>query len=302
VLLGVLGKSSIPDLGVDRGSVEDSLGAFEDNADDSAGSNKMPNNERMKDAKTVNDKGFAKPREAWQAPPHIPGGPGNMKLPEEMMERIKRRSEDMTDEERERIREKMAKRKSRPARPPQAHTFDIKDGEGNIIRLDPEHFPNAKIFLIVNIASGSDYMSQLHGLEKLYTDFKPRGLEIIAFPSNSFNEEPLEDEEIQLLIKDQYHVTFPVMSKVDVNGESTTKLYAFLKSAGIGPPPRSPVGMSPGSELKKMDIQWNFEKFLVYEARGRERVMRFPFDMEALEVGKHVGRSLMMMAPKKSEL
>merc|ERR1711879_489580 len=142
-------------------------------------------------------------------------------------------------------------------------------------------------------------MGQLLGLEKVYQDFKPRGLEILAFPSNSFGEEPLEDEEIQLLIKERYDVTFPVMSKIDMNGDSTSPLFAFLKSKGIGPPPKGPKWISPDSEMKQTHIRWNFEKFLVYQARGRERVMRFPFDMEPLEVGMHVERSMMMMNTKK---
>jgi len=293
-LLGVPGKSPLSDVGVERGSVEDSLGSVGDNADDRAGSKKIPNIDKM-NAKTVDDKGFPNLREKWKGPP-------DMKMPEELMERMKRRPEDLTEEERERIREKRAKRKSRPAGPPVAHIFDIKDGEGNIKHLDSEHFPNAKIFMILNIATGCDEMSQLPGLEKVYRDFKPRGLEIIAFPTNSFNEEPLEDEEIQLLIKEQYDITFPVMSKIDVNGDSTSPLYAFLKSHGIGPPPQKPKWTTPGSELKQTDIQWNFEKFLVYEARGRERVMRFPYDMEPQEVGMHVERSMMMMSYKKIEL
>eukprot|EP00495_Collosphaeridae_sp_1-RS-2012_P000844 TRINITY_DN10872_c0_g1_i1.p4 TRINITY_DN10872_c0_g1~~TRINITY_DN10872_c0_g1_i1.p4 ORF type:complete len:62 (-),score=12.61 TRINITY_DN10872_c0_g1_i1:58-243(-) len=60
------------------------------------------------------------------------------------------------------------------------------------------------------------------------------------------------------------------MSKIDVNGDSTSPLYAFLKSKGIGPPPKRPDWISPETEMKIQDIQWNFEKFLLYEARGRK--------------------------------
>merc|ERR550534_1686248 len=202
---------------------------------------------------------------------------------------MKKRPEDLTEEEREKLRERRARRKSRPAGPPQIHVFDIKDGEGNIIHLDKEHFPNAKIFMIVNIATGSDLMSQLEDLEKIYKDFKPRGLEILAFPSNSFNEEPLEDDEIQLLIKEQYGITFPVMAKVHVNGDNTSTLYTFLKNKGVGPPPKTPDWtplMDAG--LQNKEIRGNFEKFFVYEARGAERVMRFPSDMELMELRMHV--------------
>jgi len=182
-------------------------------------------------------------------------------------------------------------------------SFDITDGQGEIVYLDKKHFPRAKVFFIVNIASESEYTWQLAELQSLYTSLRRRGLEIIAFPSNSFNEEPLEDEQIQVLMKEQYDVTFPVMGKCDVNGPDTTPLYKFLKTVALGGTPKVPE-WAPLEEsgLSETDIQWNFDKFMVYKSRGKERVIRFPFDFHPLDLERHIERTIEIVNEAKIEL
>jgi len=176
---------------------------------------------------------------------------------------------------------------------PKLESIDITDGEGKVVRLDKNHFPRAKVFFIVNIASRSDYAGQLAELENLYATLGKYGLEIVAFPSNSFNQEPLEDEDIQSFMKEQYDVSFPVMAKCDVNGPDTTPLYKFLKREALGGTPKVPE-WAPLEEsgLTETDIQWNFDKFLVYNVKGKMRVVRFPFDLNPSSLEKHIERIL----------
>lgn len=103
-----------------------------------------------------------------------------------------------------------------------------------------------KTVLIVNTASKCGFTPQFEGLEKMYEDYKDRGLVILGFPSNQFaNQEPGDEKSISEGCVLNYGVSFPMFSKVDVNGPNTHPLYQFLKA-----------------ELKG-DIKWNFTKFLV---------------------------------------
>jgi len=199
--------------------------------------------------------------------------------------------------------ESEAKRKREQQGAVRLDSFDITDGQGNVVNLGKKHFPRAKVFFIVNIASESEYTWQLAELETLYARLKRRGLQIIAFPSNSFNEEPLEDDQIQVLMKEQYDVTFPVMGKCDVNGPNTTPLYDFLKSVALGGTPKVPE-WAPLEEsgLTETDIQWNFDKFMVYKVKGKERVMRFPFDLGPSHLERHIERTIEIVNENKIEL
>ncbi|KAI1318053.1 peroxiredoxin hyr1 [Mortierella claussenii] len=108
-----------------------------------------------------------------------------------------------------------------------------------------------KVVLVVNVASDCGFTEQYEGLEKLYNDYKDRGLVVIGFPCNQFGgQEPGTNEEIQTFCKLKYGVTFPVMDKIDVNGDNEDPVYAFLKSQKSGL-----MGLT--------RIKWNFEKFLV---------------------------------------
>lgn len=108
-----------------------------------------------------------------------------------------------------------------------------------------------KVILIVNTASKCGFTPQFEGLEILYKELHEQGLEILGFPCNQFgNQDPGEDGEIEEFCQLNYGVSFPMFSKVDVNGSGTHPLYKYLKKEAKG---------LLGSEK----IKWNFTKFLV---------------------------------------
>ncbi|MEJ5238255.1 glutathione peroxidase [Limisphaera sp. VF-2] len=106
-----------------------------------------------------------------------------------------------------------------------------------------------KVLLIVNVASKCGFTPQYAGLEQLYRKYRDRGLVVLGFPCNQFgNQEPGTPQEIKEFCTTRYQVSFPLFSKIEVNGPGRHPLYQWL--AG----PDSPY---PG------DIRWNFTKFLV---------------------------------------
>lgn len=107
-----------------------------------------------------------------------------------------------------------------------------------------------KIVLVVNTASKCGLTPQFEGLEKLYKDYKDKGLVILGFPCNQFaNQEPGDAKEISEGCLINYGVSFPMFAKTDVNGANAHPIYKYLKKQLKG---------FPGSEIK-----WNFSKFLV---------------------------------------
>lgn len=147
---------------------------------------------------------------------------------------------------------------------------------------------DAKAFLIVNVASKCGLTPQYEGLQKLYSEYKNKGLEILAFPANEFlGQEPGSDEEIQSFCSLTYNVTFPVNSKIIVKGEGQHELYRELTSTDVNYIKNeeskfegllSEKGLITGTEK---DIKWNFEKFLV-SANGEVVARYFP-DVEAID-------------------
>lgn len=108
-----------------------------------------------------------------------------------------------------------------------------------------------KTLLIVNTASKCGFTPQYEGLEALYKEYQKKGVEILGFPCNQFGkQEPGNDEEISSFCELNYGVSFPMFSKIDVNGQDTHPLYEYLKKQAPG---------LLGSEA----IKWNFTKFLV---------------------------------------
>lgn len=90
----------------------------------------------------------------------------------------------------------------------------------------------------------------MESFEKIYQKYKSEGLEILAFPSNTFNQEPLENERIAEEYYERFHVTYPIFSKIYVNGEETCSLYKYLKDVS-------------SKDGHPVDVKWNFEKFLI---------------------------------------
>lgn len=111
-----------------------------------------------------------------------------------------------------------------------------------------------RVLLIVNTASQCGFTPQYGALERLYRNYKERGLEVLGFPCNQFGaQEPGTEEEIGAFCQQNYGVSFPMFSKVDVNGPDVHPLFGFLKHQEPGL-----LGME--------RIQWNFTKFLVDRA------------------------------------
>lgn len=114
--------------------------------------------------------------------------------------------------------------------------------------------------LVVNTASKCGFTPQYEGLQALYAEYGPRGLVVIGFPCDQFaHQEPGDDTDIEQFCKVNYGVTFPLSTKVDVNGKKTDPVFVFLK--------KQAGGLIPA-------IKWNFTKFLV--APDGTTVRRFP--------------------------
>ena len=141
-----------------------------------------------------------------------------------------------------------------------------------------------KVLLLVNVASKCGLTPQYEGLEKLYSNSKAQGLEILGFPANNFlAQEPGSDAEIQEFCSLNYKVNFPLFSKISVAGDDKHPLYQTLIQAiperiGEGPWWKDLVdyGLTPNP---KPEVLWNFEKFLVNK-KG-EVVARFAPDITA---------------------
>jgi glutathione peroxidase len=127
------------------------------------------------------------------------------------------------------------------------YTFKIKDSRRNEKKMSDYQ---GKVLLIVNTASKCGFTPQYAELQALYNNLHSQGFEILAFPCDQFgHQEPGTDEEIQQFCQLNYGVTFPVFSKIEVNGSGAGPLFKYL------------TGQKPGP--KGADIQWNFTKFLI---------------------------------------
>ena len=108
-----------------------------------------------------------------------------------------------------------------------------------------------KVLLIVNTASECGFTPQYAGLETLYLNLKGKGFVVLGFPCNQFGaQEPGDATAIEQFCQVNFGVTFPMFAKIEVNGENTHPLYAYLKHEATG---------LLGTEA----IKWNFTKFLV---------------------------------------
>jgi len=126
--------------------------------------------------------------------------------------------------------------------------FTVTDIDGNAFPLS--NF-KGQVLLVVNVASQCGFTPQYVGLEELYKKYQSQGFSVVAFPCNQFgSQEPGSNEEIKCSIKDKFSATFPMMSKVDVNGDKVEPLFKHLKKE------------LPGI-LGTTGIKWNFTKFLV---------------------------------------
>lgn len=128
------------------------------------------------------------------------------------------------------------------------YDYNVKNIDGELISLAQY---KGKTLLIVNVASKCGFTDQYKELEEIYREYQSMGFEILAFPCNQFGaQEPGNEEEIKNFCQLTYDVTFPIFSKIDVNGENSDPLFVFLKES------------LPGI-LGSKKIKWNFTKFLV---------------------------------------
>jgi glutathione peroxidase len=108
-----------------------------------------------------------------------------------------------------------------------------------------------KVALVVNLASECGLTPQYEGLQALYDEYADQGLVVLGFPCNQFgSQEPGTDAEIEAFACERFDVTFPMFSKIDVNGPDAAPLYVWLKAEQPG-------------DGDSADVAWNFEKFLV---------------------------------------
>ncbi|EZG11576.1 glutathione peroxidase [Trichophyton rubrum] len=162
-----------------------------------------------------------------------------------------------------------ATRRTLSSSPPHTLVFSAKMSSAtSFYNFEPvdkkgEPFPLAslkgKVVLVVNTASKCGFTPQFAGLEELYksiTASHPDKFTILGFPCNQFgSQDPGSNDEIQSFCQVNYGVTFPVLGKIDVNGDNTAPVFNWLKKE------------MPGlMGLKR--VKWNFEKFLV-DAEGK---------------------------------
>jgi len=129
-----------------------------------------------------------------------------------------------------------------------AYDFSATDIDGQSLPLDDYR---GKVLLIVNVASKCGFTPQYAGLEKLWQDYRERGLVVLGFPCDQFgSQEPGNEAEIKEFCSLTYEVDFPMFAKIDVNGAAAHPLWKWLKD-------------EKGGLLGIDAIKWNFTKFLV---------------------------------------
>lgn len=130
------------------------------------------------------------------------------------------------------------------------NTFEFKADDISGTPVDLSKY-KGKVLLIVNTASKCGFTPQYKGLEQVYEQFKDKGAVVLGFPCNQFgSQEPEGEPEIGAFCEKNFGVTFPLFSKIDVNGSGAHPLFQHLKKAAPG---------LLGTEA----VKWNFTKFLV---------------------------------------
>ena len=155
------------------------------------------------------------------------------------------------------------------------YDFSVKDNADNEISL--RDF-SGKVLLIVNTASKCGFTPQYKGLEELQNKYGEEKFSIIAFPCNQFGgQEPGSNEEIQEFCYLNFQTSFPIMSKIDVNGADADPVYDFLKSEKKG-------------LLGSKGIKWNFTKFLV-DQKGKV-IKRYSPNTEPKDISTDIEKLL----------
>ncbi|KND02016.1 uncharacterized protein SPPG_02520 [Spizellomyces punctatus DAOM BR117] len=149
------------------------------------------------------------------------------------------------------------------------HELQVNDKRGKPFDLSQL---KGKVVIVVNVASKCGFTPQYKGLEELYQQYKDQGLVILGFPCNQFGSQaPGSAEEEGAVCQLNYGVTFPIMEKVEVNGDNVHPVYEWLKEQKAG-------------LLGLRRIKWNFEKFLI--DKDGKVVARYASTTEPASVGK----------------
>jgi glutathione peroxidase len=161
----------------------------------------------------------------------------------------------------------------------------IYDFEALSITGKPAHLSTqrGKVLLIVNTASACGFTPQFAGLEKLWADYRDKGLVIVGFPSNEFGaQDPGSNDEIASFCELNFGVSFPMMAKVEVNGAQAHPLWQWLKA------------QAPGL-LGSQGVKWNFTKFLV--GRNGQVLKRYAPNDAPESLRKDIEKALAAAAP-----
>jgi glutathione peroxidase len=131
-----------------------------------------------------------------------------------------------------------------------------------------------KVLLVVNTASECGYTPQYAGLEKLYKEYKDKGVVVLGFPSNDFGgQEPGSAKEIAQFCERRFKVTFPMFEKVRTKGEGQSPVYEFLARKHDAP-------------------KWNFHKYVVGKDGQVKATFASAVEPESAELKKALDKAL----------
>lgn len=155
----------------------------------------------------------------------------------------------------------------------QLYDIVVKDNELNDIKLDQY---KGKVLIIVNTATKCGFTPQYEELEKLYEEYKDKGLEILDFPCNQFLfQSPGSNEEIHTECQLRFKTKFKRFDKVKVNGKDACELYKFLKE---------------NASPKQRRVKWNFAKFLV--SKDGSKILKFGSTVKPYEMKEYIDKFL----------
>jgi len=169
------------------------------------------------------------------------------------------------------------------------YDFQAETNNGNTKALSDY---KGKVLLVANTASKCGFTYQYEGLQKVYEEYKDKGLEVLGFPSNQFGgQEPGSDEEVAEFCQINYGVSFPLFAKTDVREETAHPVFQYLTEAA----PFTGFDSSEGGQKmdgylrakmpERMDdnsIKWNFTKFLIN--REGQVVKRYESSVNPLDI------------------
>lgn len=151
------------------------------------------------------------------------------------------------------------------------YNFEVLNAAGEKVSL--EEYRN-KVILIINSATECGFTPQYDKLQDMYEKLGDKDFVILDFPCNQFgNQAPGSNEEIAMFCDTKFGITFPIFSKIDVNGENAAPLYQYLvgQKGFKGFDQENPATKMLESMLQRVkpnyanepDIKWNFTKFLI---------------------------------------